>query len=104
LELNIQGIKEFVFQYNLEERTISGFWNYFNNYQREYMNEFHNEFPDYSSNEVQLYIDSISLRITNWPDDGYNHVVVALRMHYTGVYKMTFSLNGEVEDDQLSFL
>ncbi|EFM12542.1 conserved hypothetical protein [Paenibacillus curdlanolyticus YK9] len=108
MDISVQEIKDFVLEYNLEERTISGFWNYFNNYQTECEGEFLCDFPDYSSDEVELYIDSIALRITNWPDDGYNHVVVALRMHYkeqyAGIYKMTYTLNGEIEDDQLSLI
>lgn len=51
-------------------------------------------------------MDSVSLRITNWPDDGYNHVVITLRVHYKEVYaamyQMIFNLSGEVEDDHLS--
>lgn len=104
--MDIQAIKDFVLAHNLEERSITGFWNYFNNYEKEYRDEFQKDFPDYNVNHVELSIDTVSLRITNWPDDGYNHVIIAVRMHYkdqyAGMYKMIFNLSGDVEDDHLS--
>ncbi|NUU74359.1 hypothetical protein [Paenibacillus xylanilyticus] len=104
--MDIQGIKDFVQLYSLEERSYVGFWKYFNNYKKECSQEFNEEFPDYNENDVELFMDSVSLRITNWPDDGYNHVVTTIRMHYkdsyAALYQMIFNLSGEVEDDHLS--
>lgn len=42
--MDIQGIKDFVLKYNLEERSFTGFWNYFNNYRKEYKAEFEKDF------------------------------------------------------------
>lgn len=104
--MDIQMIKDFVLTHNLEERSITGFWNYFNNYQKECSEEFQKEFPDYDANHVEVFIDTVSLRITNWPDDGYNHLIIVVRMHYkdqyAGMYEMIFNLSGDVEDDHLS--
>ncbi len=104
--IHIQYIEDLVLQHNLEERTIAGFWNYFNNFQKECADEFQSEFPNYDKNEVEVSIDSVSLRLTNWPEDGYNHIVLLMRMHYkerhSGFYRMVFSLDGEIEDDHLS--
>jgi hypothetical protein len=104
--MNVQEIKDFVEEYNLKDRSYSGFWNYFNNYKKECNDEFKKEFPEYDPNKIELFVDSVSLRITNWPDDGYNHVVITLRVHYkeayAAMYQMIFNLSGEVEDDHLS--
>jgi len=104
--MNIQSTKNFVLTHHLEERSFSGFWNYFKNYQEECSEEFQKEFPEYNDSHVELFIDSVSLRITNWPEDGYNHMVVEVRIHYknkyAGMYGITYSLTGEVEDDHLS--
>lgn len=65
--------------------------------------EFSKELADYNVNDMELFTDNVSLQITNWPDDGYNHVVIAIRIHYkgeyAGIYKIIFNLSGEVEDD-----
>lgn len=106
--MDVQGLKDFVLKHNLEERSISGFWAYFKNYQEDHGEDFQKDFPNYDKSDIGLLTDSVSLRITNWPEDGYNHVVISLRIHYkdlyAGHYKMEFSLTGEVEDDSLSLL
>ena len=103
--MDFQAIKDFVLKHNLEERSITGFWNYFHNYQKEYSEEFQKEFPDDDVNHVELFIDCVSLRITNWHDDGYNHVIIVIRMHYkeqhAGMYNVVYNLSGDVEDDHL---
>ena len=105
--MDIQGLKNFVLKNNLEERSIKGFWNYFNNFQKEHKEEFQETFPDFNSDDLNLTIDSVALRITNWPEEGYNHVIITVEIHYrelyAGRYSIVFSLNGEVEDDHISF-
>lgn len=90
----------------LEERSIRGFWNYFKNFEKGHNEEFQKSFPDFKANELDLSIGTVALRITNWPDDGYNHVVVTVDLHYrnlyAGRYTMVFSLLGDVEDNNLS--
>lgn len=104
--MDVEGLKEFVRNYNLEERSVVGFWNYFNNFKKEHKDEFDDTFPDFNSDEMELSIGTVALRITNWPEDGYNHVVVTVELHYkkqyAGRYSIEFSLTGEVEDDHLS--
>lgn len=104
--MDIKGLKNWVIEGNLEEKATSGFWNYFGNYQKDYYEDFEKDFPNYDSNKVDLSIDSVALRITNWPDEDYNHVVLTVRIHYNdkfaGKYRMVFNLDGTVEDDHLS--
>ncbi|MFG0215696.1 hypothetical protein ACFU8X_21525 [Brevibacillus porteri] len=104
--MDIKGLKEWVMKEGLEEKTILGFWNTFKNYQKAYHEEFLRDFQDYDSKHVTLNIDNVALRITNWPDEDYSHVVVSVRIHYkdnyAGMYRMVFTLTGEVDDDHLS--
>lgn len=104
--MDVYGIQEFVQKYNIEERSFLGFWSYFNNYRKSYSDEFDNQFPEFDEKKVDLYVDSVAFRISNWPEDGYNHVIVTVRIFYkdtpTGIYEMVFNLTGEVEDDHLS--
>lgn len=104
--MDVEGLKKFVFENNLEERSLAGFWKYFNNYRKAYESEFMETFPDFNPNEMHPSIGTVSLKITNWPEEGYNHVVVTVDLHYknsfAGRYSIDFSLNGEVEDDHLS--
>ncbi|MFC3791557.1 hypothetical protein ACFOQM_22760 [Paenibacillus sp. GCM10012307] len=106
--MDIKGIKEFVAKYSLEERSFKGFWDYFNMYQKEHKDDFEKDFNGFNSKEIELFIDTVSLRITNWPEEGYNHIVISVRVHYKGkymcYYTIVFALNGEVEDDHLSLL
>jgi len=104
--IDIKGVKEWVIQNNLEERTFKGFWNAFNNYQVECFEAFKEDFRDYDDKNVSLFVDTVSFTITNWPDEDYNHVVISIRMQYkgneAGMYRMVFNLSGEVEDDYLT--
>ncbi|MBW5446044.1 hypothetical protein GE107_08215 [Cohnella sp. CFH 77786] len=104
--MDIQSLKNFVFVNNLEERSIKSFWNYFNNFRKEHEEEFKATFPDFNESDLKLSVDSVALRITNWPEEGYNHVVITVELHYkdmyAGRYSIVFSLTGEVEDDHLA--
>ncbi|MFM1655772.1 hypothetical protein ACI7RC_27280 [Brevibacillus sp. B_LB10_24] len=103
--MDIKGLKEWVLKNNLEERSIKGFWNAFQTYREECSDAFEKDFPDFDRKHVTIFVDTVSLTITNWPDEDYNHVVVSIRIQYKGkaaaMYKMVFSLTGEVEDDYL---
>ncbi|AZN41866.1 hypothetical protein [Paenibacillus albus] len=104
--MDIQGLKAFVLDNDLEQRSISRFWNYFNNWKREYVEEFEGTFPNFNPQNVEVFIDTVSLRITNWPEEGYNHVILTLRIHYegfySGIYQMVYNIDGSAEDDHLS--
>ncbi|USB31955.1 hypothetical protein [Paenibacillus sp. YPG26] len=104
--MDVEGLKKFVTEKRLEERSVKSFWNYFNNFEKEHNKEFQKSFPDFTASELDLSIGTVALRITNWPEDGYNHVVVTLELHYrnlyAGRYTIEFTLFGEVEDDSLS--
>jgi len=105
--LVIHEIRDIVIKHNMEERSFKGFWKYFENYRNVYKDEFEKDFPKFNSNKMELFIDTVSFRITNWPEEGYNHIVFAIRMHYNeeyaGHYTIVFSIDGEIEDDYLSF-
>ncbi|WP_421617414.1 hypothetical protein ACAF76_003370 [Brevibacillus sp. TJ4] len=104
--MDIKGLKEWVLTNKLDERTIKGFWNAFNNYKEGHLDAFQEDFEDYDSMHITLFVDTVSLTITNWPDEDYNHVVISIRFQYkgkaAGMYRMVFNLTGEVEDDYLT--
>ncbi|MCR8980879.1 hypothetical protein [Brevibacillus laterosporus] len=104
--MDIKALKEWVLTNNLEDRAIKGFWNTFRNYKEENFDAFEKDFKNYESKHISLFVDTVSLTITNWPDEDYNHVVISVRFQYkgkaSGIYKMVFKLTGEVEDDYLT--
>ncbi|MFD2115635.1 hypothetical protein ACFSTH_11635 [Paenibacillus yanchengensis] len=106
--MDVEAMKDFVFKHNLEERSFNAFWNYLSNYQKDNLDDFEKDFYEFNKNEIELFIDTVSLRITNWPEEGYNHVVISVRIHYKtlyrGHYTIVYSMDGEIEDDHLSLL
>ncbi|REK67795.1 MAG: hypothetical protein DF221_00885 [Brevibacillus sp.] len=103
----IEWIKNWVRDNNADERSIRGFWNYFNSYREEYPDIFNTDFPDYQSEYIETFIDKVSFSITNWPLEDYNHIVFDIRIHYKdryiATYKIVYNLDGSVEDDSLKF-
>lgn len=63
------------------------------------------EVPD--RKDIRLYTKYVSLKIGNWPECDYNHIVVVLTMWQDktsiGEYVVLYNFDGSVHDDILSF-
>ncbi|WP_341179423.1 hypothetical protein [Paenibacillus sp. FSL K6-1230] len=70
----------------IERKSQKNFWN-----------------PDYSPEFLEVKIQSVSIKYSNYPDFNYNHVVVDIPIRYRGenigLHRVLFSFDGEIADD-----
>ncbi|KZZ85765.1 hypothetical protein [Bacillus sp. SJS] len=103
--MDIKKLKNFVLEKKLVEQTIEGFWKAFNYWKIEYPKEFTRAFrKKFDPTNLELYINDVSLRIRNWPDEDFNEIIIFLGFDYSettiGEYKMLFDPEtGEIMDD-----
>ncbi|MFB7142689.1 hypothetical protein ACFCYN_24070 [Gottfriedia sp. NPDC056225] len=103
--INIKEFKKWVIEKDLENETIKGFWENFNSWKEEYPEEYVNTFKNgFEQKKLSFYIKPVSITMTNWPDEDYNHVVIRLVIEYDGSeigeYKMFFDYEtGDIYDD-----
>ncbi|SMQ77842.1 hypothetical protein SAMN05444673_3099 [Bacillus sp. OV166] len=103
--INIKDLKKWVIEKDLEKETINGFWETFNSWREESPEEFEETFQEgFEPEKLFIYVNTVSLTITNWPDENFNHVVIRLNFEYDesviGEYRMVFDYEtGEVFDD-----
>ncbi|MFD2115090.1 hypothetical protein ACFSTH_06140 [Paenibacillus yanchengensis] len=105
--MDVKKLKEMVIDKGLEEKSILGFWNSLNRYSAEKREDFENVFPNYDKELVSVYVNTVSLTMTSWPDEDYIHIVLRLEIRYgsqfAADYRMVFNLDGTIEDDYLTF-
>jgi hypothetical protein len=103
--INISDLKKWVIEKDLEKETIKGFWENFNRWREECPEEFEETFDEgYETEKLNIFINTVSLTITNWPDEDFNNVVIRLEFEYddsyVGNYRMVFVYDsGEIFDD-----
>jgi len=89
-------------------RTINGFWQTLENYRKESPEEYKSIFGEENAEAtIELHDRIISLAVRGSFSDNYIHLVVAYHFYFkknnTGLYKMVFSLDGDVVDDMFYF-
>ncbi len=61
------------------------------------------DFPDYSTAFLEVKIQSVSIKYSNYPHFNYNHVVVDIPIRYRGknigLHRVLFNFDGEIEAD-----
>lgn len=96
-------LKELVYKYNLEERSMESFWINFNAYAEEEKEEFNEYFPNYQRDNLLCEISDISFKLRNWPQCDIKVIIINIPMHYNnkhvGYYSIEYDLNGEIFDD-----
>ncbi|MBI6871795.1 hypothetical protein [Clostridium aciditolerans] len=101
--MDIKKMKEWIYDSNIEKRAVSSFWKTFEIYRNESEEEFSKVFGKFNSNELISEIQTISLKLGNWPDCDYNHIAVTIPNFYknkhVGTYDLLFSLDGQIDDD-----
>ena len=104
--LNIEELKEWSQENDIEKRTKDGFWKTLNNYQLESPKEYQNVFGNIKIEHICLEVNTISLNLDNWPECNYITVGTYMPIIYSlidrdkclGDYKMLFNLDGSIED------
>ena len=101
---DINEFKEFITHNKIESRTVENFWHNFESYQREETNEFVKVFGEsFCRENLEVEIQTIALKLGNWPNCNNNHIVVTVKFGYKrkniGKYEVLFTFSGEVDDD-----
>lgn len=101
--MDISKLKEWMLTNDIEKKAIEGFWINFNNYRIDSEQEFKKYFGNFDNEKLLISIQSISLKLENWPECNYNHVVVSIQIIYNnshiGSYDAYFDFNSRIDDD-----
>ena len=101
----VEQLKKYITENRLHDKTVENFWKAFNNWKNEYSKDFTEKFSNIPLDELNVFVHSIGLRSSQWPECDYNHVVVTVLIHYDGrsfgSYRCFFSLCDDVDDDDI---
>lgn len=104
--MDIMKLKEEIKHFDIENRAIQSFWDTLEKYKSEDIYEYKKHFIHDDINKFYIAISSISLKLGNWPECSYNHLVVRIPIWYNeshmGDYLVMFTLDGEIDDDMLN--
>ena len=99
----IEQLKAYVEQNNLHGKAIERFGIAFNNWKNDYPESYGKSFGHISIEDANVFVHSIGLRASEWPECRFNHVTVTVLIHYgecsLGNYVAWFSLSDDVDDD-----
>ena len=106
--MNTKDLREWSKEYEVERKTIEGFWYYINSFEEE---EGEGE-PFFGGSidksQLNLTLNSVGLFIDAWSNDsyiqyGFDYIISYLPVFHKednlGTYKMFFKLNGEIFHD-----
>lgn len=101
--MDINELKKWIIEHEVENRTIQGFWLNLENYQKEFPDEFNRFFKNFSKNNFDVKITQIALMLGNYPECNQNHVISYIPISYNGkrigLYRLLFTLDGKIDDD-----
>lgn len=101
--MNSDQLKQWYVDNNIEERTINGFWNYFNNYRNEELYDFEDNFGNIDDRLVELKVSKIQFTVIfECGDFIYAILDIYYNNKYIGSYKSVYTLDGEIDDDLLN--
>ena len=99
----IEQLKIYVEENNLLDKALECFWVAFNNWKTDSPESYSEKFNNIPMDELNIFVHSIGLRSSEWPECNYNHVTVTILIHYGerqfGSYVAWFSLSEDVDDD-----
>lgn len=103
----LEELKKIVIKYDLVSRSFEYFWESFEDYQVEDTDEFVKNFGEFSNEELTLDIKTIAYKLSNWPDNVREFIVVHLEIlyqkKYKGYYDAIYDIEGNDIDDFLVF-
>ena len=101
----IEQLKKYVEENDLQNKAIESFWVAFNNWKVDCPEEYADSFMDIPENKLDIFVHSIGLRSSEWPECDYNHVAITVLIDYNGQslgsYRAFFSLSEDVDDDDI---
>lgn len=104
--MDFKELKNKIEQLSIPEKAISAFWMSLHKYKSESGDEYNKYFINDDMEKLEIYISSISLKLGNWPECSYNHLVATIPIRYDechiGEYVVMFSLDGDIDDDMLN--
>lgn len=99
----VDELRSWATEHNIEERTLHAFRHSMENYQKEEPEEYSRVFNSLRYCDLPGKINSISLKLENWPECSYNHIIARVdiwgKNNLIGYYELYFSLDGEIQDD-----
>jgi hypothetical protein len=107
--MDTKDIRQWAETFDVERKTIEGFWYYINSYEDEEGQPFFE--GDIDKNQLELTLNSVGLFIDAWSKNSYmqygfdyiiSYLPVIHKEDNLGTYKMFFKLNGEIFDDTFS--
>ena len=106
----IEQLQAYVQENKLHEKAIEDFWFAFNNWKKDFPKSYKKAFKDFSIDDCDIFVHSIGLRSSQWPDCNFNHVTVGILIHHescnghvreVGNYRVFYSLSDDVDDDDM---
>ena len=98
----IDQLKAYVVANNLPDKALEYFWIAFNNWKHDHP-ESYLKISHIPIEALSIFVHSIGLRSSQWPECDFNHVTVTILIHYgeqqLGNYVAWFSLSEDVDDD-----
>lgn len=106
----IEQLKKIVLEKDLINKSKEYFWGAFNNWRQDQPKKYAERFKDINDEDINLFVHSIGLKSSEWPNCDYNHITVTLyilsdmdlrKSETLGYYDTFFLLDGEIDDDIL---
>jgi Zn/Cd-binding protein ZinT len=101
----IEQLKKYVEENDLHNKAIDNFWITFDNWKKDYPENYAKLFDNISIDDLNVFVHSIGLRSSQWPECDYNHVIISILVYYNdrslGGYRYFFSLSDNVDDDDI---
>lgn len=104
--MDIEKLKYEIEHFNIGNRAIELFWETLQKYKNENFDEYKKYFINDDPDKFYITVSSISLKLGNWPECNYNHLVARIPIWYNeshiGDYLVMFSLDGKIDDDMFN--
>jgi len=99
----VEQLINYITENSLHERALKGFWVAFNNWKNNHQEEYNESFAHIPLDDLHVFVHSIGLRASEWPDCDYRHITVSVIIHYNGEHKGNytawFALSDDISDD-----
>ncbi|WP_019418886.1 hypothetical protein [Paenibacillus sp. OSY-SE] len=101
--MNINELKNWIMEHNVESRSIEGFWIALNNYMEDSPEEYESYFGACEKKSLVIEVQQVALMLGNYPECNQNHIISYVPIIYNGktlgLYRLLFTLDGIIDDD-----
>ena len=99
----VEQLKKYIIENDLQNKSIVNFWVAFNDWKKDYPQEYTNIFDNISINDLNIFVHSIGIRSSEWPECDFSHITVTILIQHNGRllgnYVNWISLSDDVYDD-----